>query len=238
MNVRRHVVVALAFALAQACVCAQSPGPRALIFVGLVTNRAQADRLHDQAAKLRTGLQARGLAADAIQILPARPDAPGLRRESILDALATVPPTTPETWVILLGTVAPGRGAEPSFQVSGPRLTAADFAAAVAKLPGNRFVLLGASAGGGFLPALLPVPGVEAVAATAISGEINEPRFPLCWAEALTAKPDAPFLALATDAAGRVAAIYRKDGIAQSEHAHRLDRAQNAVVPISLPPQP
>ena len=61
-----------------------------------------------------------------------------LRRETILAALEKTPADVRETWLILLGTVAPNRDGEPSFQVSGPRLAATELAATLATVPGRK----------------------------------------------------------------------------------------------------
>lgn len=225
----RRVIIALLIVLSPAFAAAETSGARALIFVGLATN--EAPRLRRQADDIRAGLIARGFSPDAVQVFPG--DGGFLRREQVLEALAATPSATAETWVVLLGTVAPGRNAEPAFQVSGPRLLAAEFAAAVAKAPGKKLVLIGTAAGGGFLPALLEMPDVEAVAATAAHGEVNEPRFPAYWAEALAARPGASFAELAATAAGRVETFYKENTLAQSEHAHRLDRKPNRIVAVA-----
>ncbi|HWA24340.1 MAG TPA: DUF3857 domain-containing protein [Lacunisphaera sp.] len=227
----RPVVTALLALLLPLVAFGQSTDIRALIVIGLAPNEAQASRLRDQAGSIRTGLIARGVAADSIQILAAGNGGP-LRREGILDAIAATPASTKETWLVLLGTVAPNREGEPSLQISGPRLGANEFAAAVAKLPGTKRVLVGASAGGGFLPPLLQLPDVEAVSAAAPSGEINEPRFPGFWAETLIARPHASFLELAAFATERVGAYYQENQLAQGEHAHRLDREHNRIVAV------
>ena len=225
--------------------------PRAVIVVGLAASDAQAARLQRHAHALREGFVSRGVLADAITVLGANGER--VRRDAVLAALQ--PPVIPrasaaadnadaETWIVLLGTAstraaAGGAGREPSFQISGPRLTATDLAAAVKALPGRRFVVVATSASGGFLPPLLALPGVEAVAATADSGEVNEPRFAEAWAEALLANPRATFAELATAAAARVAAFYETASLAQGEHARLIDRAGNRILEApfsSVPP--
>ena len=204
---------------------------RAFIVVGLAAGETQAARLQTNARTLREGFLARGFPAEAVTVLGASGER--IRRDAILAALT--PPAGPasssndETWLVLLGT-ATTRAGEPSFQVAGPRLTATEFAAAVKALPGRKLVVMATTASGGFLPPLLALPEVEAVAATADSGEVNEPRFAEAWAESLVATPQATFAELATTAAGRVQTFYDGQSLAQSEHARLIDRAAGRII--------
>lgn len=201
--------------------------PRAIIVVGLSAGETQAARLLETAATLREAFIARGFAPEAITSLAPSPGLP-LRRDAVLAALTPAP--AEETWILLLGTAAPGRDGSPSFQLSGPRLSAHDFAQAVGTLPGKKFVVVATAASGGFLPPLMALPGVEAVSATAASGQINEPRFAAFWAEALTAQPGSPFAELAAAASVRVAAYYAENSLALSETALLLDRASGKIL--------
>jgi transglutaminase-like putative cysteine protease len=201
--------------------------PRAVIVVGLAAGETQSTRLQAHAETLREGFLARGLPASAITVLGASGDR--VRRDAVLAALSPASPGIDETWLVLLGTSA-ARGGEPSFQVSGPRLSATDLTAAVKALPGRAFVVVATPASGGFLPPLLALPGVEAVAATADSGEINEPRFAEAWAESLVATPQASFAELADSAAKRVDTFYTSQSLAQGEHARLIDRASGRII--------
>lgn len=205
--------------------------PRAVIVVGLAAGETQADRLQSHAKTLREGFLARGFPSSAVTVLGVSGER--LRRDAVLAALKPADPTSPddETWLVLLGTSST-RGGEPSFQVSGPRVTAADLAAAVKALPGRAFVVVATPASGGFLPPLLALPGVEAVAATADSGEINETRFAEAWAEALVAAPAASFAELADSAAKRVETFYESSSLAQGEHARLIARGPDAPARI------
>lgn len=205
--------------------------PRALIVTGLSTGESQAARLAAVAATLREGFVARGFAPDAVVSLAHSPSAP-LRRDAVLASLAG---GDDETWLVLLGTAAPARDGQPAFQVAGPRLAAAELAAAVGKLPGKKFVVVATSASGGFLPPLLALPDVEAVSATAEAGEISEPRFAEFWAEALVAKPSASFAELAAAAAERVAAFYESGSLAQGENARLIDRSTGKILAAPFP---
>ena len=207
----------------------------ALIVVGLAADEAQSARLWAAAGEVREGLIDRGIPAEAITLLPAKNDAT-LRRDAFVTAAAAVTPAAAETWLVLLGNAAPARDGRPAFQVSGPRVTVDDLCAVVRALPGQKFVVVGTTRGGAFLPALLAVPQVEAVAATAEAGEVNEPRFPQLWAQALAAHPEAPFRELAADAAARVDAYYRARKIGQGEHAQWIDRATGQIGEVPATP--
>jgi transglutaminase-like putative cysteine protease len=213
-----------------------SAAPRAVIVVGLSAGETQAARLNATAATLREGFQARGFSPSAITILGTS----GVRLKRA-DVLAGLKPTAPddETWIVLLGTSA-SRGGELSFQVSGPRVTATDLTAAVKALPGHTFVVIATPASGGFLPPLLALPGVDAVAATADSGEINETRFAEAWTESLVATPKASFAELADAAAKRVESFYESSSLAQGEHARLIDRTAGRIIeaPFSKPAAP
>ncbi len=200
--------------------------PRAVIIVGLAAGDAQAARLQTLAATLRKGFLARGIPGEAIIVIG---DAGDLaRREAILKALEPSA-TSDEIWVVLLGS-ANDRGGEPSFQISGQRLTASDLAAAIKGLPGGKRVVVATTMSGGFLTSLLELPDVEAVAATAASGEVNEPRFAEAWAGALVASPRASFRELAEMAAKRVEVFYQEDSLAQGEHAQLIDRVEGKII--------
>jgi transglutaminase-like putative cysteine protease len=224
---------------------------RAVIVVGLTAGETQASRLRAQAEKVRAGFLARGLSPEAIQLVGGSSASPA-RRETVLAALAPKPaagapaaigrvsapaiagsaeaPSVDETWIVLFGMIAPGRSGQPALQVTGPRLTAEEFTAAVTELPGKKLVVVATAGGGGFLEPLLELPDTEAVSATAASGEINEPRFGEFWADVFSVKPAATFLELAADASKRVEAFYTDSAIAQSEHARLIDRTSGKIV--------
>ncbi len=204
---------------------------RARIFIGLPVNETQAARLHENATSIRQSLARRGIPPAEITLHAHAPGAP-LRREHILAALAPAPAAaaSDETWIIFLGTAAPDRSGQAAFQVSGPRLGAAELASALAALPGKKFVALLTASSGAFLPPLLALPDIEAVAATAESGQLSEPRFTAFWAEAFAATPSAPFAALAASAADRVDTYYAENSFAQSETARLLDRATGRIL--------
>jgi transglutaminase-like putative cysteine protease len=236
------LLLGLAFAVTIASTPLPAATRRALIVVGLATNETQSARLHETAASIQNSLHLRGFPPANVTVLssaPAPAVSSGLRSppsalsaSALLAALAPAPAATPddETWLVLLGTSAPDRSGQPAFQIPGPRLTATALATALAALPGRKTVVVATSASGGFLPLLLAIPDTEAVAATAETGQIQEPRFPAFWAEALAARPDAPFAALAATASERVTAYYEENSLAQSETARLLDRATGSIL--------
>ncbi|MFT3867793.1 MAG: transglutaminase family protein [Nibricoccus sp.] len=211
--------------------------PRAVIVVGLTAGETQAVRLRSQAETVRTGLIARGLTPENIRMLGQEAKTP-VRREAILEALKTGAgaAVAEETWLVLLGTVAPSRDGAAAFQISGPRLTSADLATALEALPGKKFVFVGAAGGGAMLPSLLSLREVDAVAATSGGREINEPRFTQFWADLLVEKPQTPFLALAVEASKRVAAYYAENKLALGEHACAIDPEQRRLVEAPFEP--
>lgn len=207
---------------------------RAIIVIGLTADPTQAERFRQQAETARRGFIARGIPPSSIQLLANTPDA-NLSRDTVLAAIRDTNPQRQETWVLLLGHAAKTRNERPAYQVSGPRLLPEDLAAAIATLPGKKFVIVSTALSGGFLPPLLALPNVEALSATAADGEVNEPRFGAAWPAELLAHPQASFSALATGAAKRVEAFYREKSLGQSEHARLIDRPGNAIVEISVP---
>lgn len=210
-----------------------NPAWRAVIVVGLAADEDQTARLRSQAEALREAFRLRGVGPSAIKIVAADAGAP-LTRETVVEALRPGEPPIEETWVVLLGQVARNREGKPAFQLSGPRLTADEFAGAIDAIPGKRLVIVGTTLGGALLPALESLPNTEAISATASSGEINEPRFASSWAEALADRPEADFRTLASEAATRVKAFYASHGIAQAEHAQIVDAAAKTIgeVPV------
>ncbi len=233
---RGLVFVCFAFAASLIAPASLAAANRALILVGLTTNDTQADRLLEAAESIQDSLLKRGFDPSSVLLYTPEAGRP-LRRDRVLAALApsTTASAADETWIVLLGTSAPDRSGQPAFQITGPRLTAADLTTAVSALPGKKFVVVATSASGGFLPPLLALPNVEAVAATRDTGQISEPRFAPFWAEALAAQPSAPFATLAAETAKRVATYYQENSFAQSETARLIDRTGPAARIVEAP---
>jgi transglutaminase-like putative cysteine protease len=191
--------------------------PSALVVVGLTASETDSAQWLRLANQTRTGLIARGFAADNIAVL-ATNGTQTVTRESVLAALANAKTNAGKDacWVVLLGHSAPGRDDLPAFQVRGPRLTATDLHDALADFAGPTFVLFGTETSGDYLPALKSLPNCTAVAAT--TGPMS-PRFPEFWVEALAANAQATFAELAAAAADRVASYYKDESLAQGENA-------------------
>ncbi len=211
------------------------PGAHAVVVVGLGADAAQSARMHEEAENAHDAFIVRGIPTGSIIVI--EPDAGGtVRREAVLSALRSLPPPVDETWLMLIGQVANGRDGSPAFQVSGPRLSAQDLARAIAALPGQKFVMVATTLGGGFLPPLLALPQVEAASATADSGELSEPRFTPAWLELLQEKPAAGFRELAIEASGRVEAFCKEHNLALGEHAQLIDRLSAKIISAPFPP--
>ena len=176
------------------------------------------------------GVTHRGLPSSAITVLGAS-SGERLRRDTVLAALKPTAKSAAddETWIILLGTSA-ARGGEPSFQ--SPALASPP---PTSPLRSEPFRVAPSSSSpppraADFLPSLLALPQVEAVAATADSGEVNETRFAEAWAESLVATPKATFTELADSAAKRVETFYESASLAQGEHARLIDRVAGRII--------
>jgi hypothetical protein len=201
----------------------------ALIVVGLCADEEQARRLWEAADGIRYGLQKRGIPASAITVIPQERSGKA-RRDAFLAAARGFKPSVDESWLILLGEAAPGRDDQPAFQVSGPRISTSDLVHGIEAMPGHKYVVLAMANSGGFLPTLVPLAQVEAVAATAEAGERNEPRFATMWAGALADVPDSDFQTLAATAATRVADYYAEHALGQGEHAQLIERPTGHIV--------
>jgi len=225
------------FALVARPTKAPKPATRkgaALIVVGLAADDAQARRLQNQAEAARNALAVRGVGKTAVQILSGT-DGNAVRRDDIFSAVRAFPTTVDDSWLILLGTAASARDNRPAFQISGPRFSIDDLKQAVDALPGHKYVVLATSRSGGFLPVLLPLANVDAVSATADTGEVNEPRFLTFWSDAMTEAPDSSFRQLAAAASRRAGDFYRQKALGEMEHAFIIDRAENRIVPALAP---
>jgi hypothetical protein len=113
-----------------AAITPATPGPSALIVVGLLASDAP-EPIEALAAQTKNNLVARGWAADHVEILSGK-----VTREQILKKLhAFASSTRDEFWLVLLGQCGKAQGGVPAFQVAGPRLTAPDLKAALDARP-------------------------------------------------------------------------------------------------------
>jgi RNA polymerase sigma factor (sigma-70 family) len=201
-----------------------TPGPGALIVVGLVASDAP-EQVEMLAARTRDNLVARGFDSNRVQILSGK-----VTREQVLSKLREFGGTVREEfWLVLLGQCARAQGGVPAFQVSGPRLTAPDLKAALDTIPGRQFVFIGTGNAGSFLP-LLGDPRRTVLSATMAEGEPDQPRFLPAWVKEFGNTPQAAFVEIAARAAADVSEQCKQANIAQSEHAQMADPASGKVL--------
>jgi len=209
-----------------------TPGPTALIVVGLLASDAP-EPIEALAAQTKNNLVARGWAADHVAILSGQ-----VTREQILQQLRRLAGATrDEFWLVLLGQCGRAQGGGPAFQVAGPRLTAPDLKAALDAIPGRQFVFIGTGNAGGFLPPLRD--GRRTVlAATQAEGEPDQPRFLPAWVREFAATPRAAPAEIAARAAADVGEQCKQGNLAQSEHAQLADPATGMILdaPFGVPP--
>ena len=211
-----------------------TPGPTALIVVGLIASDAP-EQIETLATETKKNLIARGFAEDHVEILSGK-----VSREQVLQKLRDrAGSVREEFWLVLLGQTGRTQGGTPAFQVAGPRLTAADLKPALDVIPGQQFVFIGTGNSGGFLPDLAN-DRRTVLSATQADGEPDQPRFLPAWVKHFTASPKAPFADIAARAAADVSAYCKQANIAQSEHAQLADSATGKILEapfgVSLPP--
>jgi|688.fasta_scaffold77988_4 hypothetical protein len=190
------------------------------------------------------GLEKKGVSAASIRILPSSPSSPATR-ESILKALQEAESLgeNDEFWLVLFGYSGRTIDSLPAYQVRGDRLTASDLKNALSRIKARKFVFLGTSQSGGFLP-FLRDSRTCAVSATAEEFEINKPRYPEFWTRTLESKPELSFKQTAALAASLVADEYRRLKFSEAEHSRILGEngmisdipAGNGSTPLQ-PPQ-
>jgi hypothetical protein len=200
--------------------------PAALLVVGLSADE-NACELQSLAAESKRLLIERGFPRDRVVLLNAKVS--GAQVLQNLHAVAATTTTNDEFWLVLYGISGRSRGNQPAFQVSGPRLTAADLKQALDAIPALQFVLIGTGNGGGFLP-VLQGNRRTVLSATREEGEPDLPRFPDAWLQVLRKNPKAPFVTLAAQAAALVDAQYTQNHLAQSEHSQLADPATGRIL--------
>ncbi len=191
--------------------------PGALIVVGLAGNESDAQSLTAMAADTRQALVARGIPDASIHTLE------GARKPDIIAAFERASTeVTEDFWLVFFGHSSTGREAMPQFQVPGPRLTAEEISQHLTSIQARKWVFIGTSRSGEFLP-FLEQPGVTALAATSGTGEIQQPRFPAHWTECFLQNPKAAFEEIATCADELVTSAYTSSSLARSEHPRLLN---------------
>lgn len=191
---RMATVLALAWAAAV-------PRPTAaqdthvLVVIGLGGTETYSDRFVEWARELRDGLVARGsVPAERISVLGERTElAPDLiadrsTKENVTREIGRIASSAGEGDQVLVVLIGHGtaRGDEGRFNLPGPDLSAADFAAALAAFPTQKVALVHTgSAAGGFIE---PISGANriVVSATRTVRERNATEFPRYFVEAVT----------------------------------------------------
>ena len=192
---------------------------QALIVSGLSASPENEAQLVHLATETKRLLIERGFSPDHIEIAKGK-----VSRDEILAKIRNhkSDSTDDEYWLVLYGYSAHARGELPSFQIRGPRLTAADLKSALDSIPARQFVFIGTSDSGGFLP-VLQNPRRTVISATKAEGETDFPRFPDSWIAALAEDPKATFNKVAARAAALLAEEYSKLSLVQCEHARMTD---------------
>ena len=207
-----------------AALTSATPGPAALIVVGLLASDAP-EPIETLAAQTKSNLVARGWEADHVEILSGK-----VTREQILQKLHGLAGSAREEfWLVLLGQCGKAQGGVPAFQVAGPRLTAPDLKAALDAIPGRQFVFIGSGNAGGFLPPLRNERRTV-LSATQAEGEPDQPRFLPAWVKEFSATPKAPLAEIAARAANDVGEQCKQGNMAQSEHAQLADPATGKIL--------
>ncbi|MEY2905661.1 MAG: hypothetical protein RLZZ408_132 [Verrucomicrobiota bacterium] len=223
--------------------CHRDSAPvKALVVTGLTADEEDAGTWRVCTDATVKGLKKKGVQASNIRALPDSPSNPATR-ESILKALqgAESLGENDEFWLVLYGYCGTTIDSQPAYQVRGERLTASDLKKALSRIKARKFVFLGTSQSGGFLP-FLRDSRTCAVSATAEEFEINKPRYPEFWSRTLESKPELSFRQTAVQAASLVADEYRRLQFAEGEHSRIL--GENGIISDikagtdSIPSQP
>ncbi len=204
-------------------------GSEALIVVGLTGGETDSATFTGLAGATRDLLEKRGVGRTDIL---ASSESARVTREVILGRLREVAgrlTADDEFWLVLFGHAGMSAGGSPAFQVSGPRLTAQDLREALDAVAAKKFVFVATARSGAFLP-VLASPGASVLAATAESGEVNQPRYPEQWVKAFGENPAAPFEAIAARASELVDAEYKQLAVAQGEHARLADPESGKIL--------
>jgi hypothetical protein len=204
----------------------------ALIVVGITGDSTTTSELTEAAQAIRDGLVQRGFPPQNVEVLePSGADNKVITGDLILQSLKERQTLsgTDEFWLILLGFSGRNEDDAIAFQVSGPRLTATALKTALDSIPARQYVFVGTSDSGAFIPVLLGR-NRAVLAATRDEGEIDLPRFPEAWAEALKEEPKAGWKEIAARAATLTEKAYADDNLAVGEHARLGDPETGQVL--------
>ena len=221
-----RVMPLLALSLLGASHALAAPG--ALIAAGLSGNSTNTEEFRRLCLETKRLLAERGIPPENIQTLDGK-----VTREAILEKLRVAAGTAnapgDEFWLVLYGHGGRSQGGVPAFQVSGPRLTAADLQTALDAIPARQFVFIGASDSGGFLP-ILQNARRATLSATKADGEGDQPRFPAAWVSAFGENPKAAFPVIAARAAALVEQEYVSSSLALTEHSRLADPTTGQIL--------
>jgi hypothetical protein len=203
----------------------------ALIVIGTTGEPSVATDLSAAAQEIRDALIQRGFAPDSVEILKAEGPDDRITADRIEQSLKSRQSlaATDEFWLILLGFSGRNDEGAPAFQVSGPRLGAGELKSQLDAIPAAQFVFVGTSDSGAFVPILLSK-NRSVLAATREEGEIDLPRFPESWADALKENPHAAWKQIAARAAALTETTYAERNLAESEHARLGDPATGQIL--------
>jgi len=227
------MLVALLYCALAAPAAAQDT--HVLVITGVSGDDEHAQRFHKWAATIVDAARQRGGVPDAnVAYLAEKPELDPARirgrstKENVEKAFADIAARArpnDEVFILLIGHGS-FDGRQAAFNLPGPDLTSAEYAALLAKLQTERVVFVNtAAASGGFLTALAG-PGRTIVTATKTGGERNETRFPSYFVEAFEGD------AADADRNGRVSVFeafeyartkvaksYEQEGLILTEHA-------------------
>ena len=246
----------VAVLLGMLCLFGASASPAAaqdtylLVITGIEGDAAYGDQFHKWASALIDAAKNKGgIPESNITYLADKPDRDPSRirgrstRERVTSAFADLATRTQQNDEVVIILIGHGSfdGRQATFNLPGPDLTAADYAALVDKIHSTRIVFVNtASSSGEFIKALAG-PGRTIVTATRTGGERNETRFPAFFVEALTGD------AADRDRNGRVSMqeafdyaqtkvqqAFEKEGYVPTEHATLSDGGTGAAAMLFL----
>ena len=149
-------------------------------------------------------------------------------REGVEKAFATLAAraTVDDEVVVVLFGHGSFDGRQASFNLPGPDLSAADYAALLGRLSSRRVAFVNTTSSSGAFLQPLAAPGRVIVTATRTGGESNETRFPAYFVEAFGAQAadtnrdgQVSLLEAFDYARAKTAKAYEQDGLLLTEHA-------------------
>lgn len=183
MSLPRRIVLLLALAWSVA-LPVEAQRTWLMVVSGLGGDPEFSDAFYRWSSQLVDAARDAGVPRDQILWLAEDPDRDPDRirarseREAVLAALTELAEQSSAgdgVWIVLFGHGS-STGGEPRFNLPGPDLTAADFAAALEPIPARVAFVNTASSSGGFLP-LLSADGRAVVTATRSGGQRNQTVF-------------------------------------------------------------